>query len=74
LTDKTIKSGDEIVHEFFEKVKDDNELDEKTRKALCNLHEQGKFTRTQIKNVLHKIREEALGETENADQTEENQD
>ena len=60
--------------EKIEKVKDDNTLDEKTRNALCNLHDEGKFTRTQIKNALNKIREEALGEKENADQTEENQD
>ena len=71
---KDIKSGEEIVHEFFEKVKDDNALDEKTRDALCNLYEKGSFTRTQIKKALHKIREEALGEKENADQTEEDQD
>lgn len=74
LTEKDIKSGEEIVHEFFEKVKDDNALDEKTRDALYNLYKKGSFTRTQIKKALEKVREEALGEKENADQTEKNQD
>ncbi|NVL89552.1 MAG: hypothetical protein HWN69_00960 [Desulfobacterales bacterium] len=66
MSEKSIKPGEEIVNEFFERLRDENGLDEKTRDALYKLYKQGIFRKTQVKKALDEIRGEALGE-EDAD-------
>jgi len=62
LNKKTIKSGDEIVNEFFKQVMKDKTLDQETTKALLELYTDGKFKRPQIKKKLDAIRESILEE------------
>lgn len=57
-----IKSGEEIVKEFFEKVKKDSGLDQETREALFELFQEGNLKKASIKKKLDSIRNVALGE------------
>ncbi|MEM2919070.1 MAG: hypothetical protein QXY62_06200 [Candidatus Altiarchaeota archaeon] len=59
-----IKSGEEFLKEFFEKIGNIPEVNEKLANKLRGLYEQGKFTETNIKNMLDKLIEE---EVKNAD-------
>jgi hypothetical protein len=67
-----IKSGEEIVKEFFKKVKKDSNLDKDTREALFELFQQGNLKKASINKKLDSIRNAALGE-EN-DEIKEDQD
>jgi len=60
LTDEIIRSGEEIVNEFFEQVVKDESLDRVTREALFELFKAGNFSRVAIEKKLESIREEAV--------------
>jgi len=62
LSDTIIKSGEEIVKEFFEQVGKDESLDSDTKKALLELQEEGNFKRPRIKKKLDSLRESTLEE------------
>ncbi|MEM5831387.1 MAG: hypothetical protein QXO40_04245 [Candidatus Aenigmatarchaeota archaeon] len=55
-----IKSGEEFLRNFFEKIGNIPEIDEKLANKLKELYEQGKFTDTNIKNMLDKLIEEEV--------------
>lgn len=52
-----IKSGKEILDEFFEDIKTDEELDQDTTEAIINLYETGKLTDRNLTNALTELRE-----------------
>jgi len=62
LTDEIIKSGEEIVNEFFEQVLKDERLDRATREALSDLFKTGNFSKGAIEKRLESIREAAVKE------------
>lgn len=55
-----IKSGKEFLRDFFEKIGNIPEVDEKLANKLRELYEQEKFTETNIKNMLDKLIEEEV--------------
>ncbi|MEO0118812.1 MAG: hypothetical protein ABIM58_05855 [candidate division WOR-3 bacterium] len=55
-----IKSGEEFLKEFFEKIGNIPEVNENLANKLKELYEQGKFTDTNIKNMLDKLIEEEV--------------
>lgn len=62
MTDEIIKSGEEIVNEFFEQVLKDESLDRTTREALSELFKTGSFSKVAIEKRLESIREAAVKE------------
>ena len=62
MTDEIIKSGEEIVNEFFEQVLRDESLDCATREALSELFKAGNFSRVAIEKRLESNREAAVKE------------
>jgi hypothetical protein len=62
LTDEIIKSGEEIVNEFFEQILRDESLDRATREALSELFKAGNFSKVAIEKRLESIREAAVKE------------
>ena len=62
MTDEIIKSGGEIVNEFFEQVVRDESLDRATREALSELFKAGNFSKVAIEKKLESIREAAVKE------------
>jgi hypothetical protein len=62
LTDEIIKSGEEIVNEFFEQVLRDESLDRATREALSELFKAGNFSKVAVEKKLESIREAAIKE------------
>jgi hypothetical protein len=62
LSAEIIKSGEEIVNEFFEEVLKDESLDQPTREALVGLFKADNFTKGAIEKKLESIREIAIKE------------
>ena len=62
MTDEIIKSGEEIVNEFFEQVLKDESLDRATREVLSELFKTGNFSKVTIEKRLESIREAAVKE------------
>ena len=52
-----IKSGKEILYEFFEDIKSDEKLDPDTVAAIVDLYESGKLTDRNLTNALYELRE-----------------
>jgi hypothetical protein len=52
-----IKSGKEILDEFFEDIKTDEKLDQDVAAAIVDLYESGKLTDRNLTNTLSKLRE-----------------
>jgi hypothetical protein len=59
-----IKSGKEILDEFFEDIKTDEKLDQDVAAAIVDLYESGKLTDRNLTNTLSKLREDK-GDGEN---------
>ncbi len=53
-----IKSGKEILDEYFEEVKADEELDQDIIVAIDNLYTSGKLTDRNLTNALSVLRED----------------
>lgn len=51
-----IKSGKEILDNFFQNLKSLSEVDEKIAEKLCELYNQGKLTNINITNALINLR------------------
>lgn len=62
MSGEIIKSGEEIVKEFFQEVSKDETLDRATREALFELFNAGNFGKGAIDKMLDSIREAALKE------------
>ena len=62
MTEEIIKSGEEIVNEFFEQVLKNEKLDRATREALSELFKTGNFSKGAIEKRLESIRETAVKE------------
>lgn len=56
----TIKSGHEILDDFFLKLDAIEGVDHDVASILTNLHKEGKLTNTHISNNLLKVREAKL--------------
>lgn len=52
-----VKSGIEILDEFFEEIKDLSNVDNAIAESLSQLYKQGKLTDANVKNELQKLRE-----------------
>jgi hypothetical protein len=55
---KDIKSGKQIVDEFFDNIQNIEGVDEKIASTLSKLYKDGKFTTTNISNALLDLRED----------------
>lgn len=53
-----IKSGKEILDEFFEDIKTDEKLDQDVAAAIVDLYESGKLTDRNLTNTLSELRED----------------
>ncbi|MEO5357066.1 MAG: hypothetical protein H7844_07195 [Nitrospirae bacterium YQR-1] len=54
---KEIKSGNQIVEEFFADIQKIDGVDNKIASTLLQLYTSGKFTNTSISNALSGLRE-----------------
>jgi hypothetical protein len=56
MTDQ-IKSGQEILEEFFSQITDIEGVDQEVVKTIIKLYQEGKLTNINISNELSRIRE-----------------
>jgi hypothetical protein len=59
-----IKSGRQVIEEFFSQIEDLEGLDENTVKLLLDLHGEGKLTDTNIQNALSELLQNELKKAE----------
>lgn len=57
LMNHKVKSGKEILDEFFEEIKDLENVDNSIAESLSQLYKQGRLTDANLKNTLQNIRE-----------------
>ena len=62
-----IKSGKEVIDEFFAEIMNIEGVDKKTVEKLTSLYSEGKLTDTNIQNVMEKLLQEELDTTEEKD-------
>ncbi len=58
--DKKIKSGKEVIDEFFSEIYNIGDVDEKTVDALVSLYSTGKLTDKNIQNKLEELVQQEL--------------
>jgi len=58
--DKKIKSGKEVIDEFFSEIYNIENIDDKTVEALISLYSEGKLTDKNIQNMLDELLQEEL--------------
>jgi hypothetical protein len=63
-----IKSGKDVIDEFFAEILNIPDLHEKTVQKLITLYSTGKLTETNLQNALDKIIEEELNLMEKEDE------
>lgn len=56
--DNQVKSGKEILEDFFNNIQNIENVDKTLARSLAALYEQGKLTETNVKNELQKLREQ----------------
>ena len=61
MTEK-IKSGQEILDEFFAEIANIEGVDQDVANVVINLYHEGRLTNTNLSNELARIREEKLSE------------
>ncbi|MBK6698690.1 MAG: hypothetical protein IPG55_02060 [Saprospiraceae bacterium] len=54
--EKIVKSGNEILNDFFESISQIENVDKALAESLTNLYREGKLTDTNIKNKLSELR------------------
>ena len=59
MTNK-IKSGQEVLDEFFNEISKIEALDQEIAKVLVNLYREDKLTNTNLSSELTRIREEKI--------------
>jgi hypothetical protein len=55
--DNKVKSGKEILDDFFTNISQIKDVDKALAESLTNLYNQGKFSDTHVKNELSNLRE-----------------
>ncbi len=55
--DNKVKSGIEILEDFFTNISNIENVDKVLAQSLANLYQQGKLTDTNLKNELQKLRD-----------------
>jgi hypothetical protein len=55
--DDTIKSGKDILDDFFKNIENIENIDKSVAKSLRDLYQAGKFTDANVKNSLQQLRE-----------------
>ena len=53
-----VKSGKEILDDFFKEIENIPNVDKALAQSLATLYEKGKLTDTNVKNELHTLREQ----------------
>lgn len=53
-----VKSGKEILDDFFKEIENIPNVDKALARSLANLYEKDKLTDTNVKNELHTLREQ----------------
>jgi flagellin-specific chaperone FliS len=56
--EKQVKSGKEILEEFFSSIQSLENVDKKLAQSLVNLYKQGKLTDANVKNEIQQLREQ----------------
>lgn len=56
--DNQVKSGKEILENFFKNIQNIENVDRNLAQSLANLYEQGNLTDASVKNELQKLREQ----------------
>lgn len=56
--DNKVKSGKEILNDFFKDIQNIENVDKEIAQSLSKLFEQGKLTDANIKNELQRLREQ----------------
>ena len=62
-----IKTGKEVIDEFFAEIMNIEGIDKKTVAKLTSLYNEGKLTNTNIQNAMDQIFQEELDTTEEKD-------
>jgi len=60
--EKNVKSGKEILDEFFANISNLENVDKELAASLTNLYQQGRLTDTNLKNEIQKIRDKNANE------------
>ena len=58
--EKPIKSGKEVINEFFAEILNVEGTDENTVNKLIELYGENKFTDSNIQNALEELKQEAI--------------
>lgn len=58
--DKKIKSGKDVIDEFFSEIYNIENVDEKTVESLVSLYDEDKLTDKNIQNALDELLQEEL--------------
>ena len=66
--DNTIKSGKDVINDFFAEILNVANADEKTVKKLVELYGSGKFTERQISNAMDELTQAELKNVEKEDE------
>lgn len=56
--EENVKSGEEIVNDFFNSIEEIKGVDANIAKMLAKLYKEGKLTDINVKNELQKLREQ----------------
>lgn len=70
MTETSIKTGEEIVEDFFEGLKENEDYDKGTRVALYRLLQANSFTRIKITRALETERRKAIKEIKDGNKAE----
>ena len=62
-----IKSGKEVIDEFFAEIVNVEGVDQKTVEKLVELYNENQLTDSKIQNALEKIKQEALNKNSKTD-------
>lgn len=62
-----IKSGKDVIDEFFAEILNVDGVDNKTVMKLVELYNEGKLTDSKIQNVLEELKQDALKEKPQSD-------
>ena len=54
--DKKVKSGKEILDDFFANISNIENVDKELAESLASLYQQGKLTDTNVKNEIQNIK------------------
>jgi hypothetical protein len=57
MDDNKVKSGKEILDDFFTNISNIENVDKNLAKSLATLYQQGKLTDANVKNELQNIRD-----------------